>query len=420
MKYPNMRARVIDQGLFVSTARALAKDIGTVEYCVPWQRAFPKFETSIIGKGYEELTLVDSIWRNINDVDLFIFLDVNHGPEQEELVKRGKLVWGSRTGEDLELDRVGTKLKMERLGLPVGDYKVCRGVTALREELQGRRNVWVKASKFRTWESFQEVRSYQFIKPRIDEIEWRLGPAAEDLEFIVEANLPNKFEIAVDTYTIDGVFPKRAMYGVENKSTAYIGMVTAYGSIPEPLTRYDRAISPYLRSVGYRGDYAAETRIGQNLVPFMVDHCARKGSPPSELQSGYITNQAEIYVEGAQGRCVDTEAAAKFGAEIIIRSTWGEKAIQEIACPDEYREFLKLRNCYRKNGREYILPMGEEDSGVGAVIGWGDTIEEAVARVREVASTVEGISIEMDPKALDGVIEEIERARSWGLDVLRK
>ena len=45
-------------------------------------------------------------------------------------------------GEQLELDRPGSKKLFTKLGLPVGHYEVVHGMDNLRGYLKSKKNVW--------------------------------------------------------------------------------------------------------------------------------------------------------------------------------------------------------------------------------------------------------------------------------------
>lgn len=418
MNLSDITCCVVDHGLFVEIARALGKVYKKVYYYTPWESAFPKMQTGEIGRGIQEIELLDSPFKKLDEIDLFVFPDVNHGAMQDHLASIGKRVWGSRSGEFLELDRVGAKKMMAEKGLPVSDYVVLKGLSAVRDYLKTHRNSWVKVAKYRgNFETFQ-AENYSLAEPRLDEIEYQLGPFSEVAEFIVEANLPNRFEVAVDAYCIDGRFPRKVMYGVEIKDLGYIGMVSDYDAIPEPITRYDRTMGPYLKEVKYRGFYSAECRIGKDHVPYMIDHCARAGSPPNELYQEMYKNLGEIVWMGAAGKVIEPQMAAKFGAEILIHSQWADKNWQAVDFPEDYRDYIKLRNCAKVGGKWYIIPQSTGMPEIGSVIGMGATMREAIARAREVANSVRGYYVDIPDNSLDKAEEEIEKARSFGLSVM--
>ena len=75
----------IDHGLFLSQALRLAQDFKKVYVYTPWESGFPSM-TSLIGTGYDEIEVVLSPFPYIDECDVFVFPDVNHGPLQQYLV----------------------------------------------------------------------------------------------------------------------------------------------------------------------------------------------------------------------------------------------------------------------------------------------------------------------------------------------
>ena len=57
MDYSNKTVCVLDQGLFVELAVTLAKVFGKVYYWFPWQSAFPKSNSLLVGKGIPNVEL---------------------------------------------------------------------------------------------------------------------------------------------------------------------------------------------------------------------------------------------------------------------------------------------------------------------------------------------------------------------------
>ena len=355
-----------------------------------------------------------------DEVDLWVFPDVYHGAMQDWLRNQGKRVWGSGSGESLELDRDGTKKLMKTLGYPVGKYAVIKGVAALREYLKSHTNVWIKINKWRGhFETFHSP-NYRLVEPRIDEIEYKLGAFKSVVEFVVENSLDNKFEIGVDGFTVDGQFPENMFYGIEVKDLGYLGMMDKYANIPEPITRYDKVMAPVLKGHKYRGFYSSEVRLGKDKIPYMIDHCARAGTPPNELYQEIYTNLPEIMWEGAGGKILEPEASHKFGAELLIHSTWADQNWQPVDFPSQYRQFVKLRNAAKIDGRWYVIPQSVGLPEIGSVIGMGESMKEAMAMACEVASKVQGYYIDIYTDSLDKAEAEIEKAKSFGISILGK
>lgn len=413
----DITALVVDNGLFVEIAVTLARTYKKVYYVVPgWISGFPKMNDHLIGTGLENVEVVDSIWGDhFDDIDLFVFPDLYFGAEQVQLVKMGKKVWGARHGDEMEMYREDMKELLKEKGLPVAPYEVIKGVSDLRKYLKSHENVWVKTNIHRgTFETFKSV-NYKSVEPRVDEVEYSLGAFKHIIEFIVEEDLPERIEIGTDGYTIDGKRPSIGLTGYEIKDLAYAGIFKRYEELPEPLTRFDRAMEPVFREYQFRGFYSSEIRIGRDKKPYMIDFCSRAASPPNELYQEFYTNLADIIWQGANGVCLDPKPIAKYGVEVLMHSPWADKNWQPVDFPDSMRKNVKLRHACRINDRYYVIPQAVGLPEIGAVIGWGNTLEAAIEMAMEVGEEVEGYYIELPNDALDRAQEEIEKTEEFGL-----
>lgn len=418
MNLKKVTALVVDNGLFVDLAVTLGQSYGKVYYTIPSYSGFPKLNAPSVGRGLPGIEVVEDIFGpHFEEIDLFVFPDCYHGDIQMHLVSLGKRVWGARLGEKLELDRVWTKQQMKKVGYPVGPYKVVHGMQELRAHLKANKNQHVKISRYRgSFESFGAP-DYKFIEPKLDEVEYQLGARKNDIEIIVEDSLPDKMEFGEDMYCIDGQFPTNIISGIEIKDEAYVGIFKPRAELPEPITRFDKLMAPTLKDFQYRGFYSAEVRIGKDKVPYMIDHCSRAASPPSELYQAFYLNLAEIIWEGAGGIMVDPKPLAKYGAEALIISTWADKNPLTLDVADDIRPYIKLRNVMFSEGRYKIIPRGIELSAVGAVIGFGDTMEQAIDMVKEVAENVKGYYVEVKTEALDRAQDEIDKGEEYGIKI---
>lgn len=411
----DVTALVVDNGLFISVAERLARDFKKVYYCVPgWVSSFPKMNQAFIGYGTSVEPVLDVFGPHFDSVDLFVFPDVYFGPLQLHLESLGKTVWGARMGEEMELERDAMKRAMEKDGLPVGGWKSIKGMAALREHLKKTKDQWVKVSRWRgSFETFF-AKDYKCIEPKLDEVEYNLGAFKHIIEFTVEDDLPDKVEIGTDGYTIDGQFPESVLSGIEVKDTGYIGVFKKRSELPEVMTSFEHWASGLFRGYGYRGAYSVELRIGKDKKPYMIDFCARFPAPPNELQQEFYTNLPEIIWQGANNILVDPVPIAKYGAEAIIHSTWAEHNWQEVSFPEKFQNNVKLRNSMRVNGRNYVIPQAAGLCEIGAVVGWGDSIEAAMKMVKDVADKVEGYYLDVKIGSFEAAQKEIDKLEKFG------
>ena len=364
---------VIDSGIFHEIAAKLAETYKKVYYhCWGWEKAYPSMNLTEIGKGFPNVEILTSPFGDeFDDIDLFVFPDCHLGPVQVHLESLGKIIWGSRMAEILELDRVHMKELMRSKGLPVGPYKEVYGMDALRKHLTDRKNQWVKVNKFRGQLETFKSKNIKAIEPKLAEVEYKLGPNAEDMHFIVEDDLPDKIEIGTDAYTVDGQFPKSLLAGIEIKGSGFVGVFTEYAKLAPSITRFNQAMVPEFKKYGYRGFFSTELRIGRDKKDYMIDFCARCPSPPNELYQELYKNLAKIIWNGANGIMVDPEPIAKYGAEAVMHSTWAINNWQPVEFPKDLKLHIKLRNALVKKGRYYNIPQGDGGSGIGGGCGLG-------------------------------------------------
>jgi hypothetical protein len=415
--YKSKTVCVVDNGLFLEVAVTLARDFGKVLYYMPWQSGYPKSNVLLVGHGIPGITRIDSFWPVIDDIDLFVFPDVYDGPLQEHLVSLGKRVWGSRYGEELELFRAESKKLLTKLGIDIGPWKLIKGITALREHLKKHQDQWIKISRTRgDFETFH-AENYDLVKPKLDELEFNLGAKASIMEFIVEEAIPDAVEVAYDGFTIDGKFAKNATFGIEVKDKGLVTKTLKYDALPEQVRSVNDKLKGTLAEYRYRNFFAVEMRITKDGTPYVIDPCCRAGSPPSELMLELIRNWADIMWEGAEGTVVEPVFAAKWGAELLIISDWGDRNWQPLQFPKSIRSQVKLRYLTIIDGIPYVVPQASAHPEIGAVVATGDTMEAAIAEVTRLAEKVKGFYVDVHPEALEAATEQFEKLKEFGIKV---
>lgn len=415
MDHKSATLLVIDNGLFVELAIKLSQYFKRVLYWTPWVSAFPASNSLLMGDGLEEIERIKYLWDHVREADIVVCPDVYFGDIQEKLVQDGKLVWGARRGDDIELGRWEFKRWLDQNKLPNAKSALVTGLERLRDYLREHEDVWVKVSTVRgDFETFHSP-NYKLIEPRLDELEWRLGPKKFIEEFIVEANIPNAVEVGYDGWCIDGKYPEIAMFGYEIKDEGLMGTVKPYAEMPQAILDTNDALSPLLKGYNYRGFLSTELRVTEMGEPYLIDPCTRAGSPPSELYQELFSNWGEIIWEGAQGRLVKPEAVCQYGCEIMIHSTWADKNWLAVEFPDEIRQWVKLRNLTRIGGHYYVVPQSVGLPEVGAVIGIGNTLVEAVQMAKDHAAQIEGYYIDVKTASLVEGLDIVKEGEAMGM-----
>ncbi len=414
MDFSNRTVLVIDQGLYAHVAEKLAESFGRVlYYCNGWRSAFPVSERFNIGAGIDGVERISNPWEHMDDADLIVFPDTYFGGEQEYLRRQGKRVWGSGHGEILELHRDELKTVMKSAGLPVGRYEIITGIEALRDYLKDNPGVYVKGNVFRgDVETFRN-QNWVVTQPLLDDLASRLGPRQSSTVFVVEDPIEG-VETGYDGACIDGRFPGVASFGYEAKDAGYVGKVVEYDDLPAALREVNARLAPAMAALGCRSFYSTEVRVGADRKPYLMDPAMRAGSPPSEAYIELFSNWDEVIWAGAEGEVAELRPAAAYAAEIILRSEWAREHFLALDIPRSISRFIKIHGHCRIHGRDYAAPLGIRE--IGAAIGLGDSLEDAVGAAIEHAEAVEGLELEFDRNALDAAMASVERGREFGIE----
>lgn len=415
MNLKNKTALVIDNGLFFHLADVLSREFGKVLYWTPWQKAFPKLVDKSLGVGFENVQRVDDRFEHYDDADVLVYPDVGYGPEQVYWRSKGKPVWGAGYGEALELERVLTKKLLAKLELPVGPYSVVVGCDALRTYLQEHKNVWVKMSALRGDAETFSSKSYELVEPVINDLEARLGPHADRQEFVVEESIESELEIGYDGWGVDGKWSETCILGIEVKDAGYIGSVQQYKNVNQILKASNTALSQTLQKNQFRGFYSSEVRVGKDKRAYLIDPCCRAGSPPSEVYVEMYSNWGEIIWGGAHGEVVEPKVVAKYGAELMIESTWAETHWQAVSYPKEVAQWVKWKNPCILKGQTYIVPTDTKLSLIGAVVGLGNTVQAAIDQCVKHRALIQGYSIYSEDDCFDEALKRVDVARKMGI-----
>jgi predicted RNase H-like HicB family nuclease len=417
MDFSKKCVMIIDNGLFVELAVTLSKTFGKVYYHTPWVNAFPQSNTRLVGTGIPNVTRINDYWEVKDEVDLWVFPDIYCGGLQLELESQGKRVWGSRNGDELELYRPETKKYLKSVGVNIGKYEVITGMDNLREYLKENDDQYVKVSTTRgDMETFRS-KNYNLIEPKLDELEYKLGAKKTIMQWVVEDAIKDAVEVGYDGYTVDGQFPKHAMAGIEIKDKSYLGIFKEYAKMPKQILDVNSKVSPALKEYGYKNFFCCEMRITKDGTPWVIDPMTRFGSPPGELVQNMYTNLAEILWFGAEGILIEPICEGKFGAEVLIHSSWADTNWQPIDFPIELRDQYKFRNLAIINNKYYVVPQGVGLPEIGAVVATGDTKEEAISKCKEYCEQIEGHYIETYADSLDEATEQEAKLKEFGITI---
>lgn len=408
-------ALVFDHGLFVELAIRLARDFKRVLYYSPWMKGFPTVNDCVIGDGFRSIERVDDIWDVLDEVDVFVFPDIQHSGLQLHLEQMGKNVWGSRKGDKLELQRAKFLKTLKEVGLPVGKWRHVVGLSNLREILKGEDDLFIKISRYRGSMETWHHKDYRMSDPILDQLAVKLGAAKESVPFIVCEPIKSDLEVGYDGFCIDGQFPSIGVQGYEIKDRAFVASVQKYEDLPKEVQDVNEAIAPLLRDYRYRNFWSTEIRI-QDREPFFIDPCCRCPSPATEAQLELYDNWGEIIWEGAQGNLVDPNPVAKFAVESMIYHNEDADGWRSLEIPDESRQWVKIYRVCKINGAYHIPPCENKMDEIGAVVGIGDTIQEAIDHLHETVEELKDQPVTVRTESLYDALKEIHKAEEQGVE----
>lgn len=407
-----MKILVYDFGLCTEHAIRLARDGHTVFYFVPWADAFPKSTKALIGEGLEGLTRIKNFWDYVDKVDIIAFFDTHCGDLVKYLRDKGYKVFGAGEAELLELDRIKQKEILKKVGLPVGEYKVCHGLKELREYLESFEDKYVKLNIFRgDLETFHH-KDYKSSLPLLDHLAYELGAKQDQIDFIVEDTIEG-VEPGYDGFVIDGNYPEITLYGYELKGAGYIGRVCFDKQLPQALRLINQKLASFFKVTNARTMFSTEVRVGEDRKGYLIDPCVRAPMPiPSAIEIEIYKNFSDIIIQGAQGKLVKPQPIAKYGVGVCLESEWAQNHWLEVEIPKEIRQWVKLRMACKIDDKYYAVPGF---TSICSVIGLGNTIDEAIEKCKKRVELIDAYLIEKDVGGLEKIKEIIEEGRKFGI-----
>ena len=411
---------VVDYGSFIHVAQRMSRDCKKVYWCNPsWQHSYPTWNEYIVGRDVEGIERIDSIWSVFDEIDLFVFPDLYQGELQEWLRSKGKAVYGAGTGEDMEIYRDEFKEVMEDAGMDMSPYEAIEGLDKLRKYLESVEDVYIKTNVVRgNMETFHWD-SMKLSKPILDEMEHSMGIFKNEQLFIVEQPIKDAVEYGGEWFVVGDRYADRCTVGIESKDASYACKMVTTSEIPKGLKKINSQLAAKFGFFGYKGQYSNEVKVTKGGKNFLLDMTCRCGEPNTSIQEELITNYSDVLWHIANGLLPNIETAnGEYGVEIIIKSDWATEECQPIYFPRKYANYVKIKNvviqddvCYYVPTRH--IPMKE----IGAVVGTGRSLKDAIKMATEVAESIEGYCLKIDTSALDDIVGEIEKLQTFGINL---
>lgn len=419
---PDLKTKTILQfdpgGNFSYVSETLAKKYGRVLYYCPYEGAFIKHNSYIVGEGIPGVERIHNVWDYFEEVDIWYFSNLHFGSFQEWLRNRGCLVFGSGRGEDMELYRGKMKKLQKELDMPLNEYEEVEGVSKLREYLKDKENLWVKIDLFRGDNVTFHFENMELCEEVLLGLESDLGANKENQLFIVEKPIENAIEYGYDGFCIDGRYPDHTVFGIEVKDSAYAGVFTSYDRLPNPVKEANEKLSPVFNQYGYRGWYSNEMRAMSKNKAVLTDMTCRQPEPPTSLIVELLEDFPLYVWQVAYGYVPNVKAKYKYGVQIVIKSEWAMTKPQPISFPEKYNDFVKIKNLYIENGvRKFVPADGIEMCECGAVIGMGNTLNEAINNAKKIAKEVKGYNLKINGDALDEAQAEVDKLTRSGIKI---
>lgn len=409
---------IIDDGMNMWVAERLARDFMTVWLHTPWSSDYPKSQDDVIGTGIPNVIRVSDFWTVMDKADLVVFPGMYMGGLQQHLVSIGKRVFGGRNGDELERYRMEANELFEKLGLSVPIRKRVKGIDALRDHLKSVDDKYIKVSNYRKdFETFHHI-NYKLTEPVLDELEHKLGKLKDKYEFIVEDPIKGDdiCEAGVDTYSADGKYPSKTIFGYEVKDQAYCAHVRNYEDINPLLRQFNEKIAEELKNHQYRQFISTEIRIGKDNIPYILDITCRFPSPPSELFAEMALNYSEILWYTAEAVSIDPIFEEEYGIEVFIDSPWAENKWQAVEIPTQIQRWVKLRNYCIIDGVFYVIPKYGDFDNVGSIVAIGKTMKECFNKVKEYADMIKGHKLEINTGSIDKLNEVIKKGEALNIE----
>lgn len=415
-EHKDVTACVVDFGMVgVPMAERLARDFKCVYLFQDWEEKYSTLNRAICGDGYDNFERVSDLWSIKDEVDLFVFPDIQRSGLQLELERQGYKIWGSRDGDIYEKDRELHLKTLSQIGLDVPDFHIKVGLTELRNFLKDKKDYYIKISMFRGSFETSHFRSMAEDEAWLDSLGVRFGSAANFVRFLCFPNIKTPFEIGADTYCVDGKWPNKLLHGVEWKDRSYLGVVTEMEELPKEIRKVLNGFSPVLGKHRYRNQFSMEVRI-KGPKSYFTDPTCRMGLPSTASQLELYKNFGEIVWHGANGELVQPKLEARYTAEAIIKCEGDPKEEWRVVkMPDALKRWCKFKDVCEIGG---LTVFPADDSCGWAEVGWlvaiGDSVEDVVHKINGYADMLPD-GMDANTEALGYVIKEIHQLEHQGI-----
>lgn len=390
---------VVDWVEFTMIAPIMAEYFEKVYYNPnPAKSGFTEIAAAKLGSGLKGVTQIPTIWKDEDNIDIFMFPDIEFMDLANKLKKDGRYTWGSGDSEMLELDRALFLEELKKVGLPVPETEIIETFTKEIEYLKTHKDIWVKINKYRgIKETFHVGKDEDINEMVIADIMRKVRPFADDkdLIFLNQKPIESKVEYGRDRFAVNGMFANKLFMGFEKKGMQYLSKYITMEEQPKEAQEIDVKFSQILQKYKYTGFCSDEVRVSKDNIHYLIDPCMRCGYPSSPSYLHAVTNWNEIIERGVKGEVIDPISKYKYCAEIIIHYNY--EGYSPLTYKNtEHASFLPTTYARRK-GKDWRVPANQlysDSLKAGICVGGGQTVEEAIANCTEVFESVEGEGLE--------------------------
>lgn len=412
---------IIDYGNYFPIAERLGREDGFNEvfyYCPYVFNGFPDHRPIDIGRNVPNVIRVKEWASVISEVDVVIFPDSHEPALQLFFESIGKKVFGCKYGCELEHDRKRTKEIMKELDLPINEYFTATGVDELDDVLMQNDDMYVKSSLRGDMETFHHE-NYVLSKGEMQRMRSHLGTYQNQENYIIESPVESVAEIGIDTFAVSGQYPFETLTGIELKDTGYYGQILPYNTLPRQLKLVTDKFAEIFKDLNYTGAFSDEVIISKDKKGYLLDMTCRFPSPPCDLMMEMFTNFPQIIFDVANGLVPVIKHKYDHGVQLIIKSDIARTEPSPLIIPDEYKNFVKVKNLViDDDGTYYYTPQNIELVEIGSVVGLGNSMQEAVAMAKEIAESIKGFDIKINTDCIEDAEQQINALKRVGINYL--
>lgn len=397
----------------------LAKDFGKVFYTGPYViNGNPSHEAIDMARNVPNIERIKEWSSVIDEVDIVVTTDAHEPYLQKHWKSIGKKVFGSFFASELENNRRFGRETLKNVGAVVGPYYNADGIDALEEILKGASHSWVKGGLRGDGETW-EHKSWEFSKGEIGRMRADLKIFQSQPRYTVEQHINGLAEIGMDVPTTNGKFTSYCMAGLEVKDCMYVSKMIPYSSLPFQVRDITDRLAPVFSDMEYSGIFSDEVIIGEDKRGYMLDFTCRFGQPPTSILTSMWTNFSEVIWKIASGIIPEIEFEYPYAVQFVIKSDLAENHPSPITIPEEYKEFVKVKNLViDEDGLWHYTPNGMKMKEMGAVVGLGNSIDEAFKKATKIADSIEGFDISIKADSMDKAKKSLDKLRKAGISFI--